>query len=238
MDQRKKEDKLMQDLKNPDKEHSSEISRIIDTTLRAGHKVWLGCDWHLFLREVKDQPACHMRSDAKQIINTFNKGIQPDDFFIYMGDLVDGEFQEKDKLKELLLPLNGKNMILVRGNNDLFDERFYKSCGFKYVVESFVWKNMLFTHVPCVNHNDLNIHAHLHSYHRYRIPYTNQIDVAYLGGRKEPVDLTDLMKKQPSYSKIIIEEPEHFNESEIAMDVFTKSFISDRVYDPYHDDDE
>lgn len=44
MDQRQKEDKLMKDLKEPDKEHSADISRLINNTIRAGHKVWLGTD--------------------------------------------------------------------------------------------------------------------------------------------------------------------------------------------------
>ena len=237
MDQRKKEDKLMKDLKEPDKEHSADISRLINNTIRAGHKVWLGTDWHLWLRDVKDKPKCHERSDFNTVLNNFKNKVGQDDLLIYLGDLVDGEFQDKDQLKATMQNLN-KNMILVKGNNDLFTDAFYKDCGFKYVVESFVWSDVLFTHIPCANKNKVNGHGHLHSYHRYRIPYTNQIDVAWLGGRKEPVELMKVIKAQPKYSKIIIEEPEHFGEHfQEDLDLFHQQFTSDRLYDPYRDED-
>ena len=232
MNQRQKEDKLMKDLKDPDKENSAEISRLINNTIRSGHKVWLGTDWHLWLREVKDKPECHRRSDFSTVLNNFAHGVGQDDLLIYLGDLVDGEFQDKDQLKATMWKL-AKNMILVKGNNDLFTDAFYKECGFKYVVESFVWSDVLFTHIPCANKNKVNVHGHLHSYHRYRIPYTNQIDVAWLGGRKEPVELFKVIKAQPKYSKIIIEEPDHFEES--TIDLFKQIMKGNRIYDEYTD---
>lgn len=237
MDQRKKEDKLMNDLKDPDLENSREIAKMINDCNRLGHKVWLATDWHLWLREEKDKPDCHKRSDFNQILNCIRERVGNDDLLIYLGDLVDGEFQDKNALKTALLSI-GKKMVLVKGNNDLFTDDFYKSCGFKYVVQSFKWNNCLFTHVPVDDNKcDLNIHGHLHGFHKYWIPYSNQIDVAWLGGRKEPVHLKNCMLAQPKYSKIVKVEPEHFGEHAILTDVFTRVFVNNgRVYDPFPDD--
>ena len=235
--QRNKEDRLMESLKNPDNDSSPEISGMISHALKHGH-VWLGTDWHLWLRYEKNKPDCHKRSDFNTILQNTRDTVKPDDLFVYLGDLVDGEFQNKQELHEALQTLH-MNMILVKGNNDLFTDEFYRSCGFKYVVESFVYKRMLFTHVPVQNKYDLNIHGHLHSFHRYRIPYSNQIDVAWLGGRKEPVDMMDVIQSQPRYSKIVKVEPQHFDEHAIAMDVFNAQFHMHHVIeDPYHDDDD
>lgn len=237
MDQRKKEDKLMKDLKEPDKEHSSEISKLINDTIRSGHKVWLGTDWHLWLREEKDKPKCHERSDFNQILKNFGYGVGQEDLLIYLGDLVDGEFQDKYQLRAVLWGL-AKNMILVKGNNDLFTDAFYKECGFKYVVESFTWSDVLFTHMPVKNTQKINVHGHIHGFRTYWIPYTNQIDVAAYGGRKEPVELMKIIKAQPSYAKTIKECPEHFNENFMDdMDLFHRQFTSTRLYDPYRDEE-
>ena len=235
MDQRTKEDALLKKLKDPDDKASDNkaISKLIDDTIHSGHKVYLGGDWHLWLREEKDKPKCHKRSDFNQILNETKNTIQPGDLFIYLGDLVDGEFQDKEELKEALLSLNIP-MIMVVGNNDLFGKPFYKSCGFQYVVDSFVWGDVLFTHMPCKNDNSINVHAHIHNSMEYWVPYTNQIDVAYLGGRKKPVELMKLIHAQPAYSKKIKECPEHFNES-TTMSVFEQAFNPNRIYDPYHD---
>ena len=232
--QRHKEDNLMEKLKDPDKEHSSDISRLINNTLQAGHKVLLGCDWHLWLRDEKNKPACHKRSDFNAIINSFKNGIGPEDLFIFMGDLVDGEFQNKDELKAVIQNF-GKKMIMVRGNNDLFPDSFYKECGFRYIVDSFVWNHIIFTHVPVENKYDLNIHAHLHGYHTYIIPYTNQIDIGWLGGRKTPVNLKTCMLAQPRYAKIIKIDQQHFGEQ--SIDVFHQQYQETPMYidDPYHD---
>ena len=229
----KKEDRLMNKLKDPDEKEdvNGKICSLINKTLKSGHKVYLSTDWHLWLREEKDKPQCHKRSDFNTILNNM-RAVKPDDLLIYMGDLVDGEFQNKNELKEALQSLSGLNMIMVRGNNDLFDKSFYKSCGFQYVVDSFVWNDIIFTHVPVKNDHNLNVHGHTHNYKTYRIPYTNQIDVAYLDGRKTPAELQKVIAAQPKYSKLIKEQPEYFEES---FDLFES--INHRVEDPYHDEE-
>ena len=237
MTNEQKEDKLMDALKHPSESHSKEISKLIDDTIRKKHKVYCMSDWHLFIRKEKGKPECHKRPNFNEIIKNL-KTIQPDDLLIYLGDLVDGEFQDKETLKNIILPMNF-NKILVIGNNDLFDVNFYKSCGFKYVVRSFVWHDILFTHCPVRNNNKINVHGHIHMSMAYWIPYQNHVDVEYFGGRIKPVEMMEAIKGQPKYSKLIKECPEHFNEgygfnvtNDLFFDVMNNSLP---IEDPYRD---
>ena len=176
MDNRDKEEKLVEKLKDPTETNESQIVRLINKTIKDKHKVYCATDWHLWVRKEKNKPECHRCKNFETIIKNVNETLTKDDLLIYLGDLVDGEFKEKEELKAILKTLPGKK-ILVMGNNDLFTSQFYKSCGFEYVTQSFVWNNVLFTHMPVRNNNQLNVHGHIHGYRNYWIPYTNQIDV-------------------------------------------------------------
>lgn len=232
--QRKKEDNLVEKLKDPDEVHSKEIENLMEKTIRSGHKVYCATDWHLWTRIEKGKTACKRRKDFDKILKNVNDTMTKDDLLIYLGDLVDGEFQDKEDLKAILKTLPGKK-VLVIGNNDIFPTSFYKSCGFEYAVQSFIWHNVLFTHMPVRNDNQINIHGHIHGYRTYWIPYSNQIDVASCGGRKELVELCDVIKSQRKYSKTIKECPEHFEEAyEFVKDRF-QTVIGDFMPDPYED---
>jgi len=240
MNNRQKEDKLVEKLKDPTENHSSEISKLIDKTIKNKHKVYLMTDWHLWIRKEKGKSECHKHTNFDKIINNLKK-IQPDDLLIYLGDLVDGEFEDKESLKNVILPMNFKK-ILVIGNNDLFSPNFYKSCGFDYVVRSFVWHDTLFTHMPVKHENQINVHGHIHGYKTYWVPYNNHVDVAAFDGRIDPVEMMVVIQSQPKYAKQIKECPEHFNEGyiEYPMNIFmAELFDSTNHYlfkeDPYHD---
>lgn len=211
MNNREKEEKLVEDLKDPDEKDSGKLSRMIDECLKKWHKVYCATDWHLWVRKEKNKPECHKCKNFEEIIKNVNEVMTKDDILIYLGDLVDGEFKERNELKSILKTIPGKK-ILVRGNNDLFDASFYKSCGFCDIVQSFVWHNVIFSHMPCENENDVNVHGHIHGYRTYWIPYSNQIDVAALDGRIKPVELNKVISAQKSYSKTIKEDPKHFEE--------------------------
>lgn len=237
MDNREQEEKLVEDLKDPDEKDSSKLSKMIDTCLKKWHKVYCATDWHLWVRKEKNKTECHKCKNFDEIIKNVHEVMTADDILIYMGDLVDGEFQNKEELKQILNAIPGKK-ILVRGNNDLFDTSFYKSCGFIDVVQSFVWHNVIFSHMPCKNDNDINVHGHLHSDQwnpEYWIPYTNQIDVGALGGRVKPVELDQVLDSQKAYAKTIKEDPKHFEEgyyiykstSDVFNIVMGETFIND-----------
>lgn len=207
----KKEDKLNQTLKHPTDNHSEEIAKLIDYTLRNKHNVYCCTDWHLWIRKEKGRKECHKRKEFEEIIKNVNDTMTKDDLLINLGDLVDGEFENKEELKSILKTLPGKKILII-GNNDLFTNLFYKSCGFDYVIQSFVWNDVVFSHMPIKNDNEINVHGHIHDSHTYWIPYKNHIDVAALGGRIRLVELDKVIKTQPSYARTIKESPGHFNE--------------------------
>lgn len=223
--QTKKEDKQVEKCKDPDDNYSKQISKLIKHTIREGNKVWLTTDWHLWIRKEKGKTECVKRYNFDKVIDNYKKNVNKDDLVIHLGDLVDGEFQDKESLKNIIMGLTG-NKILVRGNNDLFDYNFYKSIGFMYVTRSFVYNNILFSHFPLENDNDLNIHGHIHGYKTYWIPYTNQIDVFETD--RHPVLLQDVIISQPKYAKTIKIIPSKFEqESSLFDEVMNGMFVND-----------
>lgn len=234
-EQRKKEDSLVEKLKDPTETYSEKISNLINRTIKNKHRVLCATDWHLWTIIEKGKLKCKKRSDFEEVVKNANEALSEDDLLIYLGDLVDGEFQDSDELKSILKTIPG-HKILVLGNNDLFSSSFYKSCGFDYVVESFVWSNIIFTHIPIKNDNQYNIHGHIHNYKTYYIHYTNQIDVAFLNGRKVPVDLLEVIASQKRYSKLIKEQPEYFDEGyeNMTSNMFI-NIMEGFVQDPYQD---
>lgn len=244
---RKIEDKQMLRVKEPDndKQDDKAIEKLIDDTLKKKHHVYLMTDWHLYKRDKKGALKCHKRQPAySKILNNIKKKVTDDDVLIVLGDLVDGEYQDKENLIAEVKQLPG-HKILTLGNNDLFDKSVYKKCGFEYVCEAFCWHNIIFSHVPInTTHTsyqkyDINCHGHIHDSRVYWVPYKNHIDVAYLGGRENPIDLHDInMKKVQEYSKLIREDQSHFNEGyDICytniFDLIQEQFI----HDPFDDEE-
>lgn len=214
MNNRAMEDKRMDQLTDPNNQHSKEISALISKTLRNTGTIYLATDWHLFVRDEKGKSKCHKCKNFDSILKDVMNTMTDKDLLIYMGDLADGELskeQDLDELKQVLKLIPGTK-ILVLGNNDTQSVSFYKSCGFTQVVQSFVWSNVLFTHIPVKNDQQINVHGHIHGYATYWIPYTNQIDVAYLGGREHLVQLAQVLASQYNYSKKIKEDPSKFEE--------------------------
>ena len=238
---RKKETKEMEKVKTPDETYSKQIVRLITETFKKKHKVYLMTDLHLFVRDDKGKLTCHHRANFKDILKNYTDVVNAKDLVIFMGDLVHGEFQEKEQLRDIMLALPGRK-VLVRGNNDLFSYEFYRSCGFAYITREFIWNQIVFTHVPinlpknCL----MNVHGHIHNFKTYYVPYNNHIDVAYVGGREKPVELNAVLDAQKEYSKHIKECPEHFNEyAEMNYSAFDLALMSAGVYpfipDPYTD---
>lgn len=241
MDNRTKEELLVEELKDPNDEASAKITRMIDTCLKRWHKVYCATDWHLWVRKEKNKPECHKRKEFDTIIDNVRNILTDKDILIYVGDLVDGEFRDEESLREILLTIPGKK-ILVRGNNDLFEDGFYKSCGFSEVVPSFVWRNVVFSHMPIKNDNDINVHGHIHGFRNYWIPYSNQIDVAALGGRETPIELDKVINSQREYAKTIKEDPSHFEEGYYdfkrgGLSFFEETMAPAVIEDPFIDAD-
>lgn len=242
MTNRQKEDKLMDSLSDPTENHSEAISNLINKTIRSKHKVYLATDWHLWKRKQKGKPDCTRCKNFEEIFKNVNGTVTPDDLLIYMGDFVDGEFKDKEALKDVLLSIPCKK-VMVRGNNDLFAPSFYKSCGFEYCVQSFIWSDILFCHIPAKNDLQMNIHGHIHSNQYppvYWIDYTNQIDVAWCGGRERPVELKKVIDTQKEFSKRIKVDHTHMQEG-YGPATYYGMFVSvmeaqGYIPDPFDDD--
>lgn len=198
---REKEEKMGDTVIHPKiSKYSTEISRIINDTIASGNKIYVSTDWHLWKRDPDTHTKTHKASHFNNTIKIY-EALNNNDLLIYLGDLVDGEFRDsKEDLKETLNRIKCKK-IMVRGNNDLFDYSFYKSCGFEYVVNSFVWNDIIFSHYPIENNNEYNICGHIHKWNTFWIPYTNQINA--WRDDHSPFELFALINYQKEYKKHI-----------------------------------
>lgn len=171
------------------------INDTIEYALANGHKVYVGTDWHLW--KCKDS-RIYKNPAFDDILLNVSECVGENDVFIFLGDFVDDEFNDKNALKNVLINLPGVK-ILCKGNNDLFSDEFYMSCGFKHVSYKFVWRDIVFSHMPTSNNYKMNIHGHIHGMQKYFIPYTNQIDVFNTG--YVPLELSVVIKNLKNYSK-------------------------------------
>jgi len=173
------------------------------------NNIWVGSDWHLWKHD--DDKGIYKNPEAENIIKTFNQTVKPSDLFIFCGDFVDGETTDYISLKQQLERLICRNMIMIKGNNDLFSNDFYKSCGFSLVVEGFklnidtlekhitfkkIPKNLIFTHYPTeIPTNAYNIYGHMHGtgfFYDKNFTENNHLDVQKVDKIK-PVRLSDLV---------------------------------------------
>lgn len=205
---RRKEERINREILESDPEKSSPIARLISQTMKANRNVWLMTDWH-FIKYNKETRATYPRPGVQTIIKNCKSFIKPNDVLIYLGDICDGEIEKKDEIANYISQIPGIK-ILVRGNNDLFDDKWYLDHGFKYVTNKFIYDGILFSHRPQDNNNKLNIHGHIHGSARYYASeithFNNQIDVAYFGGRERPLKLNyviDQFKKYKARAKFI-----------------------------------
>ena len=60
-EQRKKENQEEAKTYLKDENHSKEISKLIDDTLKSGHKILLGSDWHLWIKDRNNPRKCNKR---------------------------------------------------------------------------------------------------------------------------------------------------------------------------------
>lgn len=229
--QRHKEDVANELSKRSTPIKDESLSRFIGNIERSGHDIWVMTDFHLYKRDHKGETKCHKRSDYDTIKHAVEK-IPEDDLLIYLGDLVDGEYTDSKSIKEFFKNVKC-NRIICLGNNDLFNYNTYREMGFRYVLYAFDYKGMIFSHYPITNTGIYNIHGHLHStnerHPNYWIPFTNQMDVAYFGGRTKPIKLYDIANPKTfnKYKKIISEDKSHFNESYDIFELIQRTYLPD-----------
>ena len=146
-------------------------------------------DYHLgrqFLYLPSDKKYKEAVENTERCIELHNKIVGKDDSFLFLGDLTESEFGEQnDKsiilkdVKKFVDRLNG-NILMVAGNNDTLDPKFYEECGITVLrCMSVTGNKFKFSHYPFnVTDGKLNIHGHIHGNKKYwAVNPKNHIDV-------------------------------------------------------------
>lgn len=182
-------------------ETTSAAADLINETLQRGNQIWLTTDWHLFTFN-KETGAISKRPNYNNIIETFSQ-IPEGDLIINLGDLIDSEVEDQYHLEMLKKDLSKikSSMILIRGNNDVLTKEFYTdTLGIDVFIDgnSFVYKDILFSHA-CENNNmRMNVHGHSHmSCRYYLVKPTNQVDIFNI--KRTPINFKDINKVYREY---------------------------------------
>ena len=142
-------------LAHPEITESKEINEMIDNA----NRTYLATDWHLWkLNKAtrKIEKGKRFKAVMQQI-----EMLKEDDLLIFLGDLADDEFEDREALAEVLNKKK-KKKIMILGNNDLLEKEYYEKY-FDKVVEALQYGEILLTHFPIANLEEgINIHGHLH----------------------------------------------------------------------------
>lgn len=209
------------DLKFSNVESYPDINKILDSV----EDFYLSSDYHLWQTKRKNLfTAKPIENINELIIRNQQLTVKSTDVFIFLGDLVNDEFTNKEELVHILNKLSGYK-ILVQGNNDIFDESFYETCGFNKVVKGFKWNNYVFTHYPIsVPEPYINIHGHIHGSRSYMEADTdNHIDVY--------VDLYDYQPVSFKQALNLHKQGFYRGQSNSPEYYFDKTFEKDRLTD-------
>ena len=176
-------------LAKPEITKSEEINKMIKET----KNVYVATDWHLWKMNKttrKIEKGKRFKLVLKQI-----QMLKEDDLLLFLGDLVDDEFEDKEALAEVLKMIKCKK-IMVMGNNDLFDKEYYEEY-FDKTVEAFQYEEILFTHFPIANLTEgINIHGHLHGGGTYFEYCPRSIDCFTSGKFRKLEDIVDEFNKR------------------------------------------
>lgn len=141
------------------------LEEILDNT--DNKHIFLSSDWHIMkYKYTKERNPVN----TTDIIKWCKDNIKSNDVFIYLGDLAYRytNQHDSDEIKEIYKSLPGIK-VLILGNHDIMQgEEFYKDCGFDYIFNEFLYKNILFSHRPVDMIlrgyvTGLNIHGHIHN---------------------------------------------------------------------------
>jgi len=114
-------------------------------------KTFISSDQHFLHEKLLDYVPTRPSNYNSLIFHNHNSVVTNEDTFICLGDISAGLGKipdGKEKLKKIISNLNGKIKILIRGNHDHFQDKFYLDCGFNYVMNYFVKDGAFFCHYP------------------------------------------------------------------------------------------
>jgi len=168
------------------------LNRLLDNT----KNIWLGSDWHLW------NIGTYENDFKAQLIANQKRLVKPSDVFIYLGDFAHRKSEYPNlpiKIAKVIQAMPGKK-VMVLGNHDIFDSKFYLDNGFDFVNDGFIWQDMVFTHKPVdvkrFDNIKYNIHGHTHDWdYNYKDDPTH-IVVYSRYFKNEPIKLDELLAKR------------------------------------------
>lgn len=181
--------------------NTSAAADLINETLDKGRQIWLTTDWHLFTYN-KESGEISKRPNYDEIIETYSQ-IPENDLIINLGDLIDSEVEDQYHLEMLRKDLSKikAHKILIRGNNDVLPNTFYTDIlSIEVFIDgnSFLYKDILFSHACEENDVRINVHGHSHfSCRYYLIKPTNQVDIFNIN--RSPILFKDIEKVYKDY---------------------------------------
>lgn len=165
-------------------------------------------DYHL----LKELNRVHSKEDyetfakqTKDVIEMHNDTVKDTDWFLFLGDISEKEISKPEdiaKLYYLIKSLKGRK-IMIRGNNENFDDVFYNKCGFEYVETKkyIAFPTLIFSHEPLnlesmgLSSDVLNIHGHLHGSAEYRnMNWKNHADVWFKTTKSIPLRVSQYIE--------------------------------------------
>jgi len=194
-----KELKLYKEIKSTIiRSHETKAINLLDSS----NDIFIGTDWHLFQFD-KVGKKVYRNPLADKYIDKQTNMVGPNDTFIFLGDMVSGEFRDHKTLKKDLVKLTGKK-IFVRGNNDLFVDDFYLDCGFDIVIfYTLEYGELVFSHDAIDNNTGkINIHGHFHESVRYQdVKENKHIRVYNKMNDCHVLRLSDIIEMYKKYQK-------------------------------------
>lgn len=129
-------------------------------------KRWIISDTHFGHTNIIkycNRPYKNVEEMDEDIIQKWNKFVQPDDIVYHLGDF---SLSKKDSLSKLVSKLNGK-IVLIRGNHDRENYKAYINAGFyavynlPVILDDFI---ILSHHPKFIEKNSpyINIYGHVH----------------------------------------------------------------------------
>ena len=122
--------------------------------MKDAKRIWVSTDWH-YVKYDKQTKKIYVRDEFHDIMKACSV-IQPDDMWIYLGDIIDSEIQTTSHIDMINRYINTKNRVLLLGNNDRFksyDNWFTVVCNTILMPE----ERVVITHCPIDNHEKINI---------------------------------------------------------------------------------
>lgn len=162
-------------------------------------KIYIGSDWH-FSRYKKSIGKLTANEDkVNEILKKYKKTVKKDDVFIFLGDLTAVRDDNPDFVKKAINEIKRLpgTKIMIRGNNDIEPDEYYRSIGFILVEHKLEIGNFIFTHEPCeLTNYQINIHGHIHGADNYwDVDGKNHVDGFTGLYDMYPIELDNLLKQ-------------------------------------------